>query len=806
VQHTPTPAGCRTGKGNAYETDLRDKKHGRIYRVVHTAAPPSEPMSLAGAGPEKLVATLAHPNLFWRRHAQRLLVERGQKDVLDALVALASLQSTDAIGLNPGAIHALWTLDGLGALNGSHPAALAAAEQALRHPSAGVRMNAARVLPSSDASTRALLAAGVLADPDGRVRLAALLALADMPASAAAGQAVAGVLADAALLGDRWTSDAATSAAAVHDRHVLAAVSLGKQPLPARGAEIAAIVAEHFARGAPLDQTGPLVAALVDADLQTAEAIVRGLAKGWPRDRQPQLEPDTEQALSRLAGKLSAAGRGQVLRLASAWGSRQLVEQAAEPQPEAARTAAARELIALRPDDPQVARRLLALVTPRAAPGLTQGLFDAVAASTAPEVAAAIIDLWPGMTPAVRPGALGVLLARESWSQSLLEAVEQGKLALGDLTLDQKQALAAHPNRQLARRAQTLLERQGGLPNPDRQKVVEALAGLAQQTGDAARGKEVFTKNCTKCHTHSGVGNHVGPDLTGMAVHPKLELLVQILDPSRSVEGNYRMYTVVTTSGRVLNGLLAAESRTSIEVIDAEGKRHQVQRDDVEELVASPKSLMPEGFEKQVPEQDILDLLEFLTQRGRYLPLSLEKAATIVSTRGMFFSEDAAAERLVFSDWGVKTVEGVPFHLVDPQGERVPNVVLLYGPQGKFPPRMPRSVRLTCNTPARAVHLLSGVSGWGHPASREGTVSLIVRLHYQDGQSEDHPLRNGEHFADYIRRVDVPGSEFAFSMAGKQMRYLTVTPKRAEAIAEIEFVKGDDQTAPIIMAVTVEPR
>ena len=39
VQHNPTPAGFKTGKGAAYETDLRDKTHGRIYRVVYDEAP-----------------------------------------------------------------------------------------------------------------------------------------------------------------------------------------------------------------------------------------------------------------------------------------------------------------------------------------------------------------------------------------------------------------------------------------------------------------------------------------------------------------------------------------------------------------------------------------------------------------------------------------------------------------------------------------------------------------------------------------------------------------------------------------------
>jgi hypothetical protein len=202
----------------------------------------------------------------------------------------------------------------------------------------------------------------------------------------------------------------------------------------------------------------------------------------------------------------------------------------------------------------------------------------------------------------------------------------------------------------------------------------------------------------------------------------------------------------------------------------------------------------------------LTDLLEFLTQRGKYLPLPLDKVATVLSTRGMFYGEEVRGERMVFDDWSPKTFKGIPFNLVDPQGERIPNVILLYGPEGKIPPKMPKSVRVPCNAPVKAIHLLSGVSGWGFPyaASEKGTVSMIVRLHYDDGKTEDHPLKNGVHFADYIRRVDVPSSEFAFNLQGKQVRYLAVEPERAEKIKEIEFLKGPDNTAPVIMAVTVE--
>ena len=81
---------------------------------------------------------------------------------------------------------------------------------------------------------------------------------------------------------------------------------------------------------------------------------------------------------------------------------------------------------------------------------------------------------------------------------------------------------------------------------------------------------------------------------------------------------------------------------------------------------------------------------------------------------------------------------------------------------------------------------------------------MIARLHYAGGLVEDHPLRNGVEFADYIRPIDVPGSKLAFKLRGQQIRYLAVRPDRSEPIERIELIKGRDQTAPIVMAVTVE--
>jgi putative heme-binding domain-containing protein len=292
-----------------------------------------------------------------------------------------------------------------------------------------------------------------------------------------------------------------------------------------------------------------------------------------------------------------------------------------------------------------------------------------------------------------------------------------------------------------------------------------------------------------------------------MAAHPRAELLVHILDPSRSVEGNFVQYTVATTDGRVVNGLLSSDSKNAVELIDAEGKRQVIAREDIDQIAASQKSLMPEGFEKQVEPARIADLLAFLTARGKFLPLDIRKAATIVSTRGMFYDPNADAERLIFSDWSPKEFAGVPFLLVDPEGDRVPNVIMLNGPHGEFPPRMPKTVEIPCNTSARAIHFLSGISGWGYNGGEvHPSVSLVVRIHYDGGQTEEHPLSNGVQFADYIRVVDVPESKLAFKLRNQQVRYFAIPTARDDRIDQIELIKGPDQTAPVVMAVTLESR
>ena len=232
AQHNPTPPGYSNGKGNAYETSLRDRLRGRIYRISYKGAPPSKRRSLSKSDPAALLDALSSDNMFWRLTAQRLIVERGQKDIVPRLIDLVRNKTVDSVGISAGAFHALWTLEGLGELETTTTPAYRAAVEALKHPAAGVRKAAAMTLPHDASAASALVAAGLLHDPDLHTRLAATLALADMPASPEIGAALYKESQQAENYGDRWLSRAFYIAATRHKSTFLTLYQSDASKLP----------------------------------------------------------------------------------------------------------------------------------------------------------------------------------------------------------------------------------------------------------------------------------------------------------------------------------------------------------------------------------------------------------------------------------------------------------------------------------------------------------------------------------------------------------------------------------------------
>ncbi|HEY2148161.1 MAG TPA: c-type cytochrome, partial [Pirellulales bacterium] len=748
------------GAGAAYETPLRDKKHGRIWRIVAddparanaavvvsnrgAAAHSPSPSTGEGRGegeaapkdaatrlttaypklnpddPSTLIPALSHENLFWRLNAQRLLVERGNADVLPKL---ADIVERDAKG--PAALHALRTMQGLGAFAKADGPWAKVVDGALVHPSPGVRRAALDCLPRDATSVKKIVATKLLNDKEPLVRKDVLLALAEMPRSEDAAHDVMTMLSEPRNYNDRWMETAAICAAAASDSAFLANAAGSDSPpaFESHLARVARIVAEHFARGRSNDEksaerVAPLLDAMASGNPAVSEAILTGFVAGWPNTNPPKLSADSIQHLTKLLGRLSSGGRSEVVALGERWKIADkfaasageirkslLAELSDAGKSDSARVAAARQLVTIGMDDATVAA-VLDSITPKSSPELGRDLLEAVSQSQAPGIGAAIVKHWDALTPTARGAAVAALLSRPQWTAALLDALEKDRILAGDLSLDQQQKLARHADGSIAARAAKIFSRGGRLPTADRQKVVDEFLAIADRHGDFAKGKTVFEQNCAKCHRHGSLGAKIGPDLTVIAVRKKVEILIDVLDPNRSVEGNYQQYNLTTEDGRTFAGLLVADNRTSVELVDAEAKSHVVLREDIESLINTKRSLMPEGFEK-IGADGLTDLLEFLTTRGKYLPLSIEKVATAVSTRGMFYDPASESERLAFADWEPKTFAGVPFHLVDPRGDKVKNVILLNGPTGYLPPQMPKSVSVPVGAPAKAIHLLS---------------------------------------------------------------------------------------------------
>lgn len=211
------------GQGNAFQSAMRDLNHGRVYRVVYKNGKKSPITKLSKSDIPGLVAALESDNMFWRMTAQRLLVESKDVSAVPGLYKIINNPKVDEIGLNSPAIHALWTLHGLGLLDGSNAEALEVANKALSHPAAGVRKAAVMVLPKTEKSLGAV--EKLLKDPALNTRLAVLVSLIELPASERAGELVYTASLDQQNAKDQWLSKAILAAAITHEKGFLAAAA-----------------------------------------------------------------------------------------------------------------------------------------------------------------------------------------------------------------------------------------------------------------------------------------------------------------------------------------------------------------------------------------------------------------------------------------------------------------------------------------------------------------------------------------------------------------------------------------------------
>jgi putative heme-binding domain-containing protein len=146
----------------------------------------------------------------------------------------------------------------------------------------------------------------------------------------------------------------------------------------------------------------------------------------------------------------------------------------------------------------------------------------------------------------------------------------------------------------------------------------EAFGNFAREhAGDPARGRSLFhdrdALGCVKCHRVGGDGGDVGPDLSTIgAQSDRAKLAESILYPSRSIREGYQQVAAATADGRVLAGLVRAESADTLTLRDADGKDHAISKAEIEERTTAAASLMPEGLQDDLSLQDFADLIAYL--------------------------------------------------------------------------------------------------------------------------------------------------------------------------------------------------
>jgi putative heme-binding domain-containing protein len=220
---------------------------------------------------------------------------------------------------------------------------------------------------------------------------------------------------------------------------------------------------------------------------------------------------------------------------------------------------------------------------------------------------------WAEQGPKVNTAIVDVLLSRSEWAAALLDHVEEDRESAIILGTTRRDMLLRYPVPSIRERAQAIL---GGVTTSEAiERTLEKHAPVLEMTGEPVRGKELFVETtCGDCHLLDGVGNEIATDLRTLVDTSPGALLVALVDPNRAVEDKYVEYTAVTTDGLMLSGMLLEETTGSVMLADTAGKRHTLLRRDLEELVSTGRSHMPEGLEAKMDFHEMADLFAFIAQ------------------------------------------------------------------------------------------------------------------------------------------------------------------------------------------------
>jgi putative heme-binding domain-containing protein len=249
---------------------------------------------------------------------------------------------------------------------------------------------------------------------------------------------------------------------------------------------------------------------------------------------------------------------------------------------------------------------------PDSAEVLTASL-QALARFDNPQIAQTMIKLFPSLNTARQQQACDILCSRPAWALKMLKAIADQKLPQTAVSVAQLRSLQLHKHPEI----NAFLDKLWGQVQETsaaeaQQRIAEIVALAGSGKGDLVAGKKVFSDRCSKCHQIFGEGTLVGPDLTGVERRRLDVLVANLVEPSGVIRPEYQSYVALTADGLVITGMMQDTSPDSITLVDGENKRTTLLRDDLEEINASPMSLMPEKLLDDLTDEQVLNLVTFL--------------------------------------------------------------------------------------------------------------------------------------------------------------------------------------------------
>jgi putative heme-binding domain-containing protein len=222
-----------------------------------------------------------------------------------------------------------------------------------------------------------------------------------------------------------------------------------------------------------------------------------------------------------------------------------------------------------------------------------------------------VLQQWSILTPEIRDAAINTFLTSPERVEILLDAIESGVVQKGSFNFIQGIQLMTQGDDKLRKRARSIFA------HNDEEKVAKEYQQALKLKGDTLKGKAVFLQSCALCHKFKGkIGNSFGPDLGTVSKWPPEGIMANILAPNLSIAANYELWVVQLNNGESAQGIIASETPAAIKLKNAGGLEKIIKRSDIKSLKTLNISAMPAGLEKNISQQDMANLIQFLRQNN----------------------------------------------------------------------------------------------------------------------------------------------------------------------------------------------